>query len=214
MCFSASASFIAGGALTAMGGASLLAAKKENKVLAAVPLLFGIQQISEGIQWLYLNAGSTSPAAGYFFLIFALIVWPLYVPAFVYLLDEKKKKKILRWFIFLGMFIASYFSLLMLKESIVITKVNACIQYSFNSHLEEPILFVYLFAILGPLFFSSHKFFRWFGIATFFSAVISLIFFSFSFTSVWCFFAALLSVIILVYVYKPKLLNLQIKLPG
>jgi hypothetical protein len=208
MCFSTSASFIAGGSLTILGGASLLIAKKENKILAAIPLLFGIQQITEGFQWLHLNAGTTSPAAGYFFLFFALVVWPLYVPTFVYLLDEKRRK-ILRWFMFLGIAVTFYFSWLLLTQSIVINKINACINYSFNSPLEDPMLLVYLSAIFGSLFISSHKAFRWFGIVAFALAIISWIFFKSTFTSVWCFFEAIVSVIFFIYVYKPKLLKFR-----
>jgi len=209
MCFSAQASFIAGGGLLALGGVTFAIAKKENKMLATFPLLFGIQQISEGIQWLNLNAGTTSPAAGYFFLFFALIVWPLYVPVFVFVLDEKRKKRILKWFIFLGAFVAFYFSWLMLTESIVINKVNACIRYGFNSPLEDPIFFFYLTAIFGSLFISGHRAFRWYGATALFFAAISWIFFTLAFTSVWCFFAAILSVIFLVYAYRPNLLNFR-----
>ncbi len=206
MCFSASASFIAGGGLAALGGASLVVAKKENKLLATFPLLFGIQQISEGFQWLNLNAGTNSHAAGHLFLFFALIIWPLYVPIFVYLLD---KKRILKWFMLLGATTALYFSWLMLTETIVISKVNACIRYSFNSPLEDPIFFLYLTAIFGSLLISSHKAFRWYGAAALISAAVSWIFFTMAFTSVWCFFAAILSVIFLLYAYKPNLLKFR-----
>ena len=69
MCFSAPASFIASGGLVAIGGVSLVAANKEDKILAAIPFLFGVQQFFEGIQWLYLNSGSSSLLAGYGFLL-------------------------------------------------------------------------------------------------------------------------------------------------
>lgn len=202
MCFSAQASFIAGGGLVLLGGATLAIAKKENKMLATFPLLFGIQQISEGIQWLNLNAGTTSHAAGYFFLFFALIVWPLYVPIFVFILD---KKRIIKWFILLGLSVAVYFAYLMLAEPIVISITNSCIRYNFNSPLEDSVFFVYLTAIFGSLFMSSHKAFRWYGAAALIFAAISWIYFTLTFTSVWCFFAAVLSVIFLIYVYKSKL---------
>ena len=80
MCFSASASFIASGGLAALGGVSFVSAKKKDKVLAVIPIMFSIQQFCEGIQWLYLNSGSSSPVFGYLFLLFAFILWPIYVP--------------------------------------------------------------------------------------------------------------------------------------
>ena len=69
MCFSASASFIASGGLAALGGVSFVSAKKKDKVLAVIPIMFSIQQFCEGIQWLYLNSGSSSPVFGYLFLL-------------------------------------------------------------------------------------------------------------------------------------------------
>jgi heme/copper-type cytochrome/quinol oxidase subunit 4 len=106
MCFSAPASFIASGGLTLLGGASLVVAKKEDKILALIPLLFGAQQFFEGIQWLYLNTGSSSTLATYIFLVFAYIIWPIYVPACVLILD-KEKRKIMRSFLFLGITVAA-----------------------------------------------------------------------------------------------------------
>jgi hypothetical protein len=208
MCFSASASFIAGGGLVALGGISLVIAKKEDKILAAIPLLFGIQQISEGFQWERLNIGTTSAIAGYFFLFFAFIVWPVYVPTFVWLLD-KKRKKLLRWFMFLGIIVAVYFSWLLLTEAMAISKINACISYGFNLPLAGPVLLAYLLAIFGSLLISSHRTFRWFGVIAFILALVSWIFFKITFTSVWCFFAAIVSSIFFVYVYNPKFLNLK-----
>ena len=53
MCFSASASFIAGTSLSALGVVSLRRTElKTEQPLAMIPLLFGLQQLSEGVVWL------------------------------------------------------------------------------------------------------------------------------------------------------------------
>jgi hypothetical protein len=50
MCFSAHVSFIAGGLLTIVGVASILkASHRSQRLFAAIPLLFGVQQIVEGM---------------------------------------------------------------------------------------------------------------------------------------------------------------------
>ena len=50
MCFSAPASFIAGTALSAIGVAALRKTKSRSEVpFAMIPLLFGIQQVTEGV---------------------------------------------------------------------------------------------------------------------------------------------------------------------
>ena len=56
MCFSASASFVAGVTLSAAGVATLKQAKRKTEIpFALMPLLFGIQQITEGVIWLTLR---------------------------------------------------------------------------------------------------------------------------------------------------------------
>jgi hypothetical protein len=192
MCFSAQASFIASGGLIVLGGASLAIAKKEDKILAAIPFIFGIQQGFEGIQWLSLNHGNASLFAGYAFLFFALIVWPIYIPSSVFMID-KKKRWVLRWFVAVGIAVALYFLGLSLTQTLLITKRNACINYSFGFPFEDLAITAYLVAVLEPLFISSIKMLRWFGIIVAASAVIAWLFFIFAFTSVWCFFAAAIS---------------------
>ena len=205
MCFSAPARFAASGGLAVLGGASLAIAKKEDKILAAIPLLFAVQQALEGIQWFYLNAGSSSLPAGYGFLFFAFIVWPIYVPAFVFIL-EKKKRKILKWFLFLGIAVALYFLGLFLTQPVAIEKLKACIGYTFNFPFKDLVNAGYILAVFGPLFMSEHKIFKWFGLAVAVMAMITWLFFALTFASVWCFFAAIVSSMFFVYVRHKKLL--------
>ena len=198
MCFSAPASFIASGGLIALGGASLITAKKEDKILAAIPFLFGLQQALEGIQWLYLDAGSSSLIAGYGFLFFAFIVWPIYVPTFVFVLD-KKRRKILKWFIFLGTAVALYFLGLLITQSLVIRELKACVNYSFNFPNMIYVNTAYVIAVFGPLFISGRNIFKWFGVIIGFFAIISWFYFTINSVSVWCFFAAIVSSLFFVY---------------
>ena len=204
MCFSAPASFIASGSLVAIGGASLAAAKKEDKLLALVPLFFGIQQFTEGIQWLFINAGTSSLWAGYGFLFFAFIVWPIYVPTFVYILD-KKRRPLLKWFIALGSVIGICSLAILITQSLAIHKVNACIGYDISIPHHYLGDFTYLVVIFGSLFCSSIKTFRWIGALAFILAVVAWLFFTLTFTSVWCFFAAVISALFLVYIKEKKI---------
>ena len=199
MCFSAPASFIASGGLAVIGGASFVVAKKEDKFLALIPLLFAVQQFFEGIQWLSLNAGSSSPLAAYFFLFFAYIVWPIYVPACVLILD-KERRKIMQWFLFLGVIVAAYALIMLVMQSLAVQKMNACITYKFNIPFANFFDIAYLTAVFVPLFVSSREIFRWFGVVVAFLAIISWLFFALAFTSVWCFFAAIVSSMFFAYI--------------
>jgi hypothetical protein len=48
MYFSTTASFVARGALSAIGVASLARARRRYEIITAIPLFFGIQRILEG----------------------------------------------------------------------------------------------------------------------------------------------------------------------
>ena len=53
MCFSATASFSAGALLLGIGVLTLrLASRPREWPIAAIPLLFAVQQLSEGVIWL------------------------------------------------------------------------------------------------------------------------------------------------------------------
>ncbi len=62
MCFSATASFIAGSALSAGGIVTLrMTARRAEIPFAMIPLLFGVQQLIEGMVWLSLANGPPWP---------------------------------------------------------------------------------------------------------------------------------------------------------
>src|SRR5689334_14768384 len=98
MCFSAQASFAASATLIAISALCFKKARTfEQKLLAACPLLFGIQQFLEGIVWMTLQRSETHSslhAVGvYGFLTFAYMFWPIYVPYMAYRLEHNPLRK-------------------------------------------------------------------------------------------------------------------------
>src|SRR4051812_33140095 len=98
MCFSAGVSFVASGTLGAISVASFKVAKKEEKIIAVMPLAFAVQQALEGINWYMFDHGSFSIWASYGFLFFAFIFWPVFIPIAIYILDRKKRHE-LKYFV-------------------------------------------------------------------------------------------------------------------
>lgn len=84
MCFSAAASFVSGALLTGAGLATLSRNSiPEHKIFAAMPLVFGLQQISEGFVWYSLQTPGHEQmlaVSSGLFLFAALTLWPTYVP--------------------------------------------------------------------------------------------------------------------------------------
>jgi hypothetical protein len=197
MCFSAPASFLAGAALTATGVLTTSAVKKKKKELpfASIPLLFGIQQLFDGIAWISIGkfTGLTSLAAyGYSF--FAYVLWPVLVPFAVLRLEsEPKRRKLLRLFLAVGVATGLYAIYLISSGPVTARVINACIRYDTFTPYWLPVLVPYFIATCGSCLISSKKFINWFGLVVLISSGIAAWFYFETFSSVWCFFAAILS---------------------
>jgi hypothetical protein len=213
MCFSAAASFVASVGLTGLAIATYGVARKKDKILVAIPVLFGIQQGFEGFQWLALNRGATLPWAGYGFLFFALIAWPVYVPVFVYMLDKKARRHLMA-FVGVGTVIALYFAWILATQRLHIQVRSDCISYRLDLPKWYFVSPVYLMAILGSLLVSSRAIFRWFGGAIALMAVVAWWFYKVNFISVWCFFAAVVSSLFFLYVQRRRSLRNRLLHPG
>ena len=86
MCFSAEASFGAAALLVPSGAYCLRSAVRKMPrwlPLAAVPLVFGIQQCSEGLVWVGLGRddAALTREASLVYLFFALTFWPCWAIA-------------------------------------------------------------------------------------------------------------------------------------
>ncbi|HEY4964175.1 MAG TPA: DUF6629 family protein [Candidatus Saccharimonadales bacterium] len=200
MCFSPTASFVAGGGLSVIGIASLTKARKRDKLLAAIPLLFGIQQILEGLQWLALNMHQVAKIPLYGFLFFSSVFWPAYIPLIVFLLD-KKRQRITRWFLAVGGGLSLFNLWTLLTNPATAQITNHSIQYVCSVATQTSWLSgIYLLATGGSLLISSVPILRLLGIISAIGVLIAYFFYSVTFVSVWCFFAAILSSVIYFYV--------------
>src|SRR5690349_25018906 len=136
MCFSASASFGAGIILGVIGVVTLKKAKNfPQRLLAAIPLIFSIQQFSEGVLWLALmnsHYAGWQQSATYIFLVFAYMVWPVWIPLTIMLLEKnKKRRKLLQVLFITGIFISVYIAFCMLSYSVKAVVFNYHIHYTF-----------------------------------------------------------------------------------
>ncbi|MCX6328412.1 MAG: hypothetical protein NTZ85_02700 [Bacteroidia bacterium] len=203
MCFSAGASFAGGAVISAIGIATVRIARKPSQTLfASVPLLFGLQQFAEGVVWITLRSGGhvqLQYAAAYIFLIMALVVWPVMLPFSVMIMEKlKKKKKILIVFLIIGALLSAYYAYCMLSYPVAPQIKSHHIVYKgdFPKSLVTPAFIVYLVTTLPPLFISSVRKTYIMGVLIALSCLVSGIFFKETHTSVWCFFAALISGVI------------------
>lgn len=201
MCFSAEASFGAGIVLTGIGIASIKKVKQSKQLaFAGIPLIFAIQQFSEGFLWLSFSKPIFSEWQGpttYLFIIFAQMVWPLWVPLSILLLDKKEeRKKVEKILVIIGSLIAIYIGYCLFVYPLTANINGLHISYP-QPYLEEIQIFgavLYLLVTIVPPFLSSVRRIWTLGVAITISYLITTIFYADYVVSVWCFFASVISV--------------------
>jgi len=203
MCFSPEASFAGGIVISAIGVATVTKVHKSSQlVFASIPLFFGVQQITEGVLWITLpnpDYVSIQKFSTYMFLIMAEVLWPIMIPLSVLFMEENpKKKKTLRFFLILGSCLSAYYA-----SCLVLFNVNPEIMgfhVQYHTNFPKPFVLisfaVYLAVTITPLFVSSIKKTHLLGVLMFLSCAVTAIFFTQYLTSVWCFFAAIISGVI------------------
>ena len=200
MCFSASASLVAGTSLSAVGVATLRRAEARNEQpLAMIPLLFGIQQLTEGVIWLTFShdAPVLKQTMTYVYSGFSHVLWPMYVPFAVGVLEAVGwRKKVIFGFEAAGVAVGLYLLYFLVTRPVVAEVLGMHIVYV-SSHLYlNPVMVFYLAATCVSCFFSSHGFVKLFGVLALLSFVAAYFVHVMAAVSIWCFFAAILSLLI------------------
>ena len=205
MCFSATGSFAAAGVLAGIGVTCVARNEiRSMRMFAAVPLLFAAQQVAEGVVWLTIGEnppGGVARLAVVVFLGFALVVWPAWLPSALRLPEEDpRRRRILAALSWSGIATAAVAAILLARGSPSAHVSNHSIAYDFASGAPNgnvlPLL-CYVVPTVVPFFVSTLSLARVIGVVLFGSLVITIVFQRQELTSVWCFFAALLSAMIL-----------------
>lgn len=204
MCFSAAASFAAAGALGVAGGLTLANVKEKSELpFASIPLLFGIQQAIEGAVWVSFGSPILNTVATYAYSMFSHVLWPIFVPISILLIEpDPARKNILRLFTFVGLATGLYLLYSIIADPVTAHIVDTSIAYHSPHLYVYLIMALYLIVTCGSCLFSSHRIVNVFGVVLAVSFAVAAWFFTETFFSVWCFFAALLSVLIYVHMTR------------
>lgn len=201
MCFSANASFTAGTVLSVIGAMSVRKVKTPSQLFfASIPVIFAIQQFSEGFLWLSL----TKPAFAelktgmtYIFLFFAQVVWPFWVPFAVMKMKPNTERSIFGKILLVCGFTVSLYLGYCLFNYSVNARVDG-MHIAYDQPYPESVAFVcgilYVLATVFPPFFVGIKRMWLLGLAILISYVVTTIFYNDYLVSVWCFFASVISI--------------------
>jgi len=212
MCFSANASFGASVVLSVIGVVTLMKVQTKAQILfASIPLLFAVQQLSEGFLWLSLQDiryESMKELSMYTFLFFAQILWPIWVPISIILLEkEVKRKRIQRIFVGLGVIVSLY-----LAYSLFFYNTDAKILgYHIAYKISHPVPIInsigsvfYVVVTVLPQFFSHIRKMWTLGTTILISYFVTVFFYEHYIVSVWCFFSSFISIYVFVIMLEIK----------
>jgi hypothetical protein len=207
LCFSAAANFIGSGALAAIGVVTLTKVKHRRELLfAALPTLFAIHQFIEGFVWLGLD-GILSPAVahdmGAAFMLYAQGLLPFLLPLSVLLFesDAKSRRRMLP-FLVLGGGTTLYILWALTAYPLQVYIRGDSIVYINQATNNTAVALLYVIATCGSLFFSKVRAMIIFGAVNLVILLAVMEFKRYAFTSLWCAYAAVASLIILIYFWR------------
>lgn len=199
MCFSADASFLAA-AVTGVAGTVALARteRRAEWLLAAMPLFFAAQQAIEGMLWQSLTSGADAAQWTRLFLLFALVFWPVYAPLSVILIEPDARRR--QWMglaLASGAIVAGYFFWSLSVAPQIASADTGHIVYSGDPGMPGIFRLLYPVAVCGAAALSTHRAIRFLALILITGSLIAYAAYWNAFASVWCYFAAAASVLII-----------------
>jgi len=207
VCFSATANFVGSTVLAAVGVVTLTKVKHRRELLfATLPTLFAVHQFIEGFVWLGLD-GILSPAVahnmGAAFMLFAQGLLPFLLPLSVMLFERtRKRRQRMLPFVVLGGATTLYILWALTAYPLQVYVRGNSIVYINQATNNTAVAVLYVIATCGTLFFSQERPMVIFGAANLAILLVVMAFKRYAFTSLWCAYAAVASVIILAYFWR------------
>ena len=208
MCFSATASFSAGAVLLGIGALTLKSARRPCEwPFAAIPLLFAIQQLIEGVVWLTFSADAPllNTVMTHAYSFFSHVLWPVYLPFAVLMIEPVGgRRRTLTALALAGCAIGVYLLYVLVAFPVVSRPTGQHVEYDSPHFFAAAVMTVYLVLTTVSPLLSTLRWIQVFGALALLSFGAAYYFFATWFISVWCFFAALLSTVIyLHFAWRP-----------
>ena len=199
MCFSPEGDLVGGVVVVAIGidACRHLGDRKEYLFVAGLPLLLGLHQITEAFVWFGLQ-GRVSATLGnmamWIYLLFALVALPVLGPLLVLSIERTPAR---RWriapFVAAGALTSAILLVTMLRTHPTAHLGTYHLAYSFGLRHGTLVVGLYIVATCGSMLASGFRHVFWFGVSNLVAIVVLARLSADGFTSLWCFYAALAS---------------------
>ena len=201
MCYSPTASFVSAALIGAIGVATLRHVRSPSALLfGATPILFALHQFCEGLVWLGLQ-GRIGPIgrdhAAFLFTLYAQGLLPFLMPLAVALMETGGwRRKAIFGLTAVGAVAAAWdaYGLIFLPTRLFVDHNAIAYRNVMTGSLFISLL--YILATCGALLLSSYRVVRWYGVLNVIALAIVELVRAYAFASVWCFYAALMSVML------------------
>jgi hypothetical protein len=201
MCFSATANFVGSAVLGTIGIATLTEVKHRRELLlAAMPCLFALHQFIEGFVWLGLHhtlSNTVTHNAGAAYVLYAQGLLPFLLPLSILLIEPTlQRRRPMLAFSILGGALTLYLLWGLIAYPLQIFEQQNSIVYINVISTTTAIAILYVIATCGALFFSGFRdlvTLAWLNLA---GLLVVMAVRRFAFTSIWCAYAAGVSIII------------------
>jgi hypothetical protein len=208
MCFSATASFTAAAIVGSIGAVTLWkAARQPNRALlpiAAFPVLFASQQTVEGLLWLELARTAPSgcrPFLTHAFTAYAEVFWPVFAPLAAWLIEPVAwRRRLIGVCLLVGAALSTYLLWKMLGNPYTASAATGHIVYRNGVVYPKGIEIPYVLATTISLLLSSHRLIQLLAAVILGGFAVAWWSYHQSYISVWCFFAAVSSILVYLFV--------------
>jgi hypothetical protein len=208
MCFAPEADAVVGAVVVVIGIDALRHVGSPKQIpLASVPLLLGLHQATEAFVWWGLQghvSESLERVATWIWLLFALVALPVLLPLSVELVEQSKRRRlVIGVFVALGLVVAVALATAIFRGPVNAEMRSHCVTYgvdALGNGREWTAL--YVIAACGALLASSHRDLATLGALNLVAVPLLLWLTVDGFISLWCFWAAIASVVIALHLRR------------
>jgi uncharacterized membrane protein len=181
-------------------------------MFAAIPLVFATQQAAEGTVWVTMDGDPHAVLhrlAVNLFLGCALVIWPTWLPVSLRAAETNStRRRVLTALSAFGLLFSACAAVVLMRGQPLAQIAGHSIRYEYGGSGNASQHFFYLVAyvipVVAPLFVSTTELSRTIGTLLIVSLALTAFTERDTLTSVWCFFAALLSGLIWVAVERTR----------
>jgi hypothetical protein len=208
VCFSMTADIVAGTALVPVAALSLREVKHRRELpFALLPAIFAVHQFLEVAVWAGLDGDVSAGTANLAMRAYLFIAWPLlptYVPLAVLLLEPRRARLRVAPFVALGVVVSAYLTYVVLFNPVEVIRHANGLEY--DTEVQHPIVWavLYIVAVIGAPLLSGYRSIVAFGAVNLVGLIVVAVFYFQEFASLWCVFAGISSILILVHMVRRR----------